>query len=245
MAAEKWNSGKMTRQLVVRLIGKTLRILLDLAMTILLLCAFAYRITGDAAHEWIGVSVFALFIAHNIINRKWYKNIFKGVYPLRRIVMTAVNLSLALTMATLLISGLFQSRTVLAFLHLSGGMTLRQIHTAAAYWGLLLIAVHIGLHWGMFINAARKMIGITHENRARTITVRIIAFLIVISGIWWSFDRDMFSKLFLGFSFDYWNEERPALLFFAANLSIMAIYISLTYYILKLVERKRKSIEFI
>jgi hypothetical protein len=119
-------------------------------------------------------------------------------------------------------------------------MLLRQIHTTVAYWGLLLIAVHIGLHWGMFINTAGNMTGITSKNHVRTIIARLLAFLIVITGVWWSFDRDMFSKLFQGFSFDYWDEERPALLFFAANLSIMAIYIFLTYYILKLCERRKK-----
>ena len=62
----------------------TARIIIDLAMTLLLLGAYAYRITGDAAHEWIGICVFALFIAHNIINRKWYKSIFKGAYTPRR-----------------------------------------------------------------------------------------------------------------------------------------------------------------
>jgi hypothetical protein len=231
----------MTLQLAARLICQRLRIWLDLAMTVLLLCAFAYRITGDIAHEWIGVSVFLLFIAHNIINRKWYKNIFKGAYTIRRIVMTAVNLSIALTVTTLITTGLLHSRTVLSFLHLSGGMALRKMHTTAAYWGLLLIAVHIGLHWGMFINAARNMAGITTKNHTRTIIVRSLAFLLVISGIWWSFDRDMFSKLFQGFSFDYWDEERPALLFFAANLSIMVVYIFLTYYSMKLFERKSKK----
>jgi hypothetical protein len=39
------------------------RLIIDLMMTILLLCAYAYRITGDTAHEWIGVSVFVLVIA--------------------------------------------------------------------------------------------------------------------------------------------------------------------------------------
>jgi hypothetical protein len=43
----------------------------------------------------------------------------------------------------------------------------------------------------------------------------------------------MFSKLFLGFSFDYWPEERPAVLFFAAMLSIMSVYVFITYYALK------------
>jgi hypothetical protein len=222
------------------------RLIIDLAMTILLLCAFAYRITGDAAHEWIGISVFVLFIAHNIINRKWYKNIFKGSSlrkkrSIRRVTMTIINLLLALTMAVLIITGLLQSRTVLAFLHLPGGMLLRQIHTTAAYWGLILIGAHIGLHWGMFINAARKIAKITHENRGRKIFVRILAFLFIAFGVWSSFDRDMFAKLFLGFSFDYWNEERPAVFFFAVMLSIMGIYVFITYSILKLSERKKQK----
>jgi hypothetical protein len=93
----------------------------------------------------------------------------------------------------------------------------------------------------MFINVAKNMTRITTKNHVRTIIVRLLALLIVITGVWWSFDRDMFSKLFQGFSFDYWDEERPALLFFAANLSIMAIYIFITYYAMKLFERKSKK----
>jgi hypothetical protein len=47
------------------------RIIVDLVMTSLFLCALAYRIIGDIAHEWIGVSFFAVHIAHNIINLRW------------------------------------------------------------------------------------------------------------------------------------------------------------------------------
>jgi hypothetical protein len=108
------------------------RLIIDLGMTILLLCAYAYRIVGDAAHEWIGISVFALFIVHNLINRRWYKTIFRGKYTPRRIIMAAVNAALVLTMAAVLATGLMQSRTVFAFLGLSGGMELRLIHTTAA-----------------------------------------------------------------------------------------------------------------
>jgi hypothetical protein len=218
----------------------TARIIIDLAMTLLLLCAYADRITGDAAHEWIGLCVFALFIAHNGINRTWYKNIFRGKYTFKRILMTAVNIPLVFTFVIILVTGSLQSRAVLAFLHLPGGMVLRQIHTTAAYWGLPLTGVHIGIHWQMFINGARKMSGITGENRIRNGIARAAAFLIIAFGVWTSFDRDMFSKLFLGFSFDYWDERRPAILFFAAMLSIMAIYIFAAFYALKAAERKRK-----
>jgi hypothetical protein len=46
------------------------RLTLDLAFTVLLLCALMYRATGDAAHEWIGVFVFVVCIAHNVLNWK-------------------------------------------------------------------------------------------------------------------------------------------------------------------------------
>jgi hypothetical protein len=212
------------------------RLTLDLTFTVLLLCALMYRATGDAAHEWIGVSVFAVCIAHNVLNWKWYKNIFKGTYNLRRSVLTAVNVLLAFAFITLIITGLLHSRTVLAFLHLPGDMLVRQIHTSSAYWCLPLVGAHLGLNWGIILNAFRKMAKINGENRTRKMVVRVLAFAVAAFGVWSSFDRDMFSKLFLGFSFDYWPEERPAVLFFSVNLSIMGMYVFVIYYALALLE---------
>jgi hypothetical protein len=216
------------------------RLLLDLTFTVLVLCALMYRATGDTAHEWIGISVCAVCIAHNVLNRKWYTNIFKGVYNLRRGVTAAVNILLLLAMAALVITGLLHSRTVLAFLRLPGGMMIRLIHTTAAYWTLPLIGAHIGLHWEMIINSFRKPAKTNKENGAGKIISRIIAFAIAAFGVWSSFDRDMFSKLFLGFSFDYWPQERPVILFFAVNLSIMGMYVFVTYYALKFIALKAK-----
>ncbi|MDR1618931.1 MAG: DUF4405 domain-containing protein [Treponema sp.] len=217
------------------------RLTLDLAFTVLLLCALMYRATGDAAHEWIGVAVFVVCIAHNALNWKWYKNIFKGAYNLRRSVLTVVNVLLVFAFITLIITGLLHSRTVLAFLHLPGDMLVRQMHTTAAYWCLPLIGVHLGLNWKIILSAFRKMAKINGENRTRKIILRIIAFAVAAFGVWSSFDRDMFSKLFLGFSFDYWPEERPAVLFFSVNLSIMGIYVFVTYYALALLERRKQK----
>jgi hypothetical protein len=210
-------------------------------MIIILLCAYAYRIIGDIAHEWIGVSVFVFFIAHNVINFRWYKNMGKGAYTARRVIMTIVNVLLAFAMATLIITGFMHSRIVLSFLNLPGGMFLRQIHTTAAYWGLPLIGVHIGINWGTVIAGLRKLLSINSVNPARTIIMRIFVVALVVFGIWSSFDRDMFAKLFLGFSFDYWPEERPAVLFFTEKLSIMSVYIFLAYCAMKGVEWRRKT----
>jgi hypothetical protein len=217
------------------------RLIIDIAFTFLLLCALMYRATGDVAHEWIGVAVCAVCIAHNVLNWKWHKNIFKGAYNLRRTVLTAVNLLLAFAFVLLIITGLLHSRTVLVFFHLPGGMMLRQIHTTAAYWCLPLTGAHLGLNWGIILSAFRKMAKINSENRARKTIMRILAFALAAFGVWSSFDRDMFSKLFRGFSFDYWPEEPPAILFFAVNLSLMALYLFVAYYALKGLEQRTKS----
>jgi hypothetical protein len=215
----------------------TARVIIDLAMTILLLCAYAYRITGDTAHEWIGISVLRC-LSRIILSTVNGTKVFSGAHT-RRAVMTACNIALVFTFSTLVITGLLQSRAVLPFLHLPGGMLLRQIHTTAAYWGLPLIGVHLGLNWEMFVKGTSKKASVNPKNRAYAITAKITAFLFAAFGVWASFDRAMFAKLFLGFSFDYWNEESPAILFFAAMLSIMAVYVFVTYYTLKMAERKR------
>jgi hypothetical protein len=214
----------MTKRLLARLV-------IDLAMTVLLLFALAYRIIGDAAHEWVGVSLCAMFIAHNIINRRWWAGVFRGRYTPRRIVMTAVNVLLALAMITLIITGLLHSRTVLAFLHLEGGTEMRQIHTTAAYWGLILIAVHAGLH----LRPPKAVSSVFVK-----IAFPVLALLIAAFGVWSFIDRDMFAKLFLGFSFDYWNEERPAVLFFAETVGIMTVFAAGTHYAMRLADRNGK-----
>jgi hypothetical protein len=193
-----------------------------------------YRATGDAAHEWIGVSVCAVCITHNALNRNWYKNIFKGAYNFRRGVLAIINLLLVVAMAALIITGLMHSRAVLALLNLPGGMLLRLIHTTSAYWCLPLIGAHLGLNWGMILNAFRKVTKTNRVNHTGKIILRTITLALVVFGVWSSFDRDMFSKLFLGFSFDYWPEERPVILFFVVNLSIMVMYGSITHYTLKI-----------
>jgi hypothetical protein len=108
------------------------RLFIDIAMTILLLCAMGYHITGDVAHEWIGIAVTSLFIAHNAVNWRWYRGIFTGKYGLRRILNTVVNLLLLAVMAALVTSGALLSRTVFAFMGFSGGMQIRLVHTSAA-----------------------------------------------------------------------------------------------------------------
>jgi hypothetical protein len=215
---------------------KKLRIALDTAMTILLLFAYACRITGKTAHILTGIVIIILLALHIFINRSWVKIIFKGEYTPYRILLTAVNTFLAITAATLIITGILEAFLKPYFLQFESTVTIREIHTTAAYWLLPLIGIHLGFHWRIFTNHLSK-------NLFPITVMRILATLFFILGLWSFNDRDMFAKLFLGYSFDYWPQHRPLILFFIQTLSVMGIYVFITHYILRLIYRlkDRKS----
>ena len=131
---------------------------IDLLMTVLLLCLMAYQITGQVLHEWFGAGMLVLFIAHNILNIRWYCNLFKGKYRLLRLIQTTVNFSVLISMLCLGYSGIIMSRHVFAALPISGPMaTARRMHMAASYWGFVLMSVHLGIHWGMVTGMFRRL----------------------------------------------------------------------------------------
>ena len=73
--------------------------IVDAAMTVLLLCLMAYQVTGEMAHEWIGICMTVTVITHQILNRKWYSAIFKGKYNPYRTVTTVLNILLLISFA--------------------------------------------------------------------------------------------------------------------------------------------------
>lgn len=58
------------------------KILVDIGMTLALLMLMSYSLIGEAAHEWIGSTMFVLFIVHHCLNIQWCKNLFKADIPL-------------------------------------------------------------------------------------------------------------------------------------------------------------------
>ena len=70
----------------------------------------AYSLVGEAAHEYLGIGMFVLFIVHHIMNIAWWKNLLRGKYTPIRSVGTVLNFALVLIMLALPISGIVLSR---------------------------------------------------------------------------------------------------------------------------------------
>lgn len=210
------------------------RLALDVALLLLFVTSLAFRSTGREAHEWVGVSFCLLFIVHTLWNWGWYKNIFTGTYSTRRTINIIINLALLATMTALCVCGIANSRHVFRFSQIIDGERARQLHSLAAYWSLVLVGVHIGLHWDMIVAAARKRLNFGNPRKRALLLNRMLVCAVLGFGVWASFERDMGSKLFLGFSFDYWPADQPLALFYVCHLTIMGNYVFVAHYFPKI-----------
>lgn len=203
---------------------------IDMAMTLLLLFLMARQITGDSAHEWLGAGMFVLWIAHHILNRSWYSRLPKGRYTPTRIVWTIVNAALFLSMLGLMISGVILSREVFAFLPISGGVAFaRSLHIVSAFWGFVLMACHLGLHWNMVLGMARRAFGPVSSG-----PVRFLLFMAAVFtagyGAYALIKNQILSYLFLRSHFVFFDYEQPIVLFFAEYTAMMGLFVFLAHY---------------
>ena len=215
-----------------------IRHLVDLSMTVLLLLLMAYSLVGEAAHEWLGVAMLALFLCHHVLNAGWYRNLRKGRYSAFRICQTALAGLLFLTMLGSMASGILMSRYVFDFPPLRGRRELvRAIHLLCAYWGFLLTGLHLGLHGSMVLGAARRMTK-AKPSRTRTDVLRLLALWITVYGAAGFYRDNILSYLLLRTHFVFFDYDQPLTLFFADHLAMLGLFAILAYYGGKLLQKR-------
>lgn len=207
-----------------------LRLTLDLLTLGLLLSGLAYWWLDNRSHEAIGMAMFGLVIVHNLFNRRWHGAVRKGRCDVRRRVNTAVILLLALAMLGLLATSVMISRDVLGFLGSKGGTTARTAHQLAAYWALLIVALHLGTRWQMVLNS----LGL-RAVRSRFLLwgLRLLAAGIAGYGIDSSCVMAFGAKLLLIPTLDMWDFHTSTPEFFLRYGSIVGLYVALAHYGLK------------
>ena len=210
-----------------------MKIGIDFLMTILLLLLMAYQVVGETLHEWFGAAMLILFIAHNILNIKWYKNLFKGKYKPVRILSALLNVAVLAAILSLGYSGIIMSRHLFAFLPIHKGMALaRVMHLSGSYWGFVLMSLHLGLHWGIIIGILRKCTG-GRKLPVLTWFMRIAAFAIAGYGTYCFIKADIVSYMFLKSEFAFFDFEKSAASVFSEYIAMMGLWVCIGYYVAK------------
>ncbi len=68
---------------------RTVKISVDIAMAAVLVAVMTTAIVQEAPHEYLGVALFALIVAHIVLNRRWLASVFRGRYTIVRTLQVA------------------------------------------------------------------------------------------------------------------------------------------------------------
>lgn len=212
-----------------------IKIAADILMTAALPVLMCYSIVGETAHEVIGTAMFCLFILHHILNFGWIRSLFKGKYDLRRTVGTVVNASVFVCMLGLVYSGIVISRHVFAFVNIGGAMLARTVHMLCAYWGLVLMSLHLGMHISQM--AARMKM----KRRPLIRALRIVFGMIGAVGIY-AFIRLRFADYMFGrVQFAFIDTSASAVLTALQYLTVMVLFAYVGYLLQMLLKKKKNG----
>lgn len=215
------------------------RLALPGAMALLLFLALAYWWLDNLAHETFGTALFALLAWHIAVNRHWFKNLFRERYDVRRSLGLALHLVLILNMAILLATSVAISKSVFSPLPMPKLTYMREVHWFSAYWVMIVVGIHIGLHWTRIMATVRSSLGVSDKSAIRTLMLRVTAFLLACFGICSISVLDVLNKLTFTYSLDFWDFTASVTPFFGYWAGVVALPAIVTHYIFAWLRSRR------
>jgi len=203
---------------------KRIRLIIDIAMTLALPLLMAYSLIGEMFHEITGTLIFALFIVHHVLNRKWAGSIRKGRYDAARIFRTVLNALLFIFMILQPLSGILMSKHLFTFLpDIPGSASARSIHLILAYWGYLLLSMHAGTHLAVPLSDLKR-----HGKGVRAAVYALLA-AVSVYGIAAFVKRGFFGYITGRTMFAFFDYSEPVILFILDYLAVMALFMMIGY----------------
>lgn len=162
---------------------------IDIVMAIMFLLFFNTRVLGGLAYHEIAGLIFAvIFFTHVSLNLNWVKNVTMKIFdknlPWKTRGNYALNLLLLISMCFVIFSGIVISRVVFPNINLGNEIWFRTAHTAFSFLTIILVGVHIGIHWQWIVNVFKKMIQYKSKKKWIGYAAKIAAALIFIFGVY-------------------------------------------------------------
>ena len=138
-------------------------------------------------------------------------------------------------MIGLMYSGIVISKHVFTFVNIGGAMTARTLHMLCAYWGLVLMSVHLGMHISQL--AARMKLKI----KAAIWSIRIIFGVVGAVGVYEFISLKFADYLFGKVQFAFIDTNASAVLTTLQYLSVMVLFAYIGYMVQMLLKRNKKT----
>ena len=137
-------------------------VLLDSTMFLAFIVLMSWRLSGVTAHEWIGLTLIALIVAHLVIHWGWVEGSVNRIRTSghrsgRRALL--LNTALFLSMGTALVSGVVISKVVFPNQLLPGDyLHWHSLHENASTITLVILGLHVALNWDRIRSSFRRLL---------------------------------------------------------------------------------------
>ncbi|MDF2935755.1 MAG: hypothetical protein K0Q90_1128, partial [Paenibacillaceae bacterium] len=163
------------------------KLVLDVAMGITFALLFNKRVLGGLAfHEIAGIAIGFAVLVHILLNVKFVQKITLRIFdrslPHRTRFSYLLNVLLLLGMGFIIVSGLFISKVVFPNLRVGNENWFKMSHMAVSYSTLVLIGIHIGLHWHWVITMLQKILPLHMPKMLARALMLVLAALVLVYG---------------------------------------------------------------
>jgi len=161
---------------------------LDIMMAVTFVLFFNKRVLGGLAfHEIAGLVIGGVFFIHVLLNGRWVKNVtlklFDSKLPFKVKFNYFLNLLLLVTMAFVIVSGIFISRVVFPSINIGNEQWFKVTHMSVSYLALVLVAIHVGLHWNWVVNTCKNIMKRKEKKPILGLVAKVtVAGLLIVGG---------------------------------------------------------------
>ncbi|MBI1255830.1 MAG: DUF4405 domain-containing protein [Chloroflexi bacterium] len=146
-----------------------LNLYLDVGLLIAFVVEMEEHFTGLHNHELLGLAFGLAILIHVALHWNWVvsitKRFFSKVFHESRL-NYVLNVALFVDMAVIVVTGVLISRTIGLRLAVPG--IVEPIHLLSSYMSLVLIGLHVALHWKWIITHAQKYLLPSRQPKAST-----------------------------------------------------------------------------
>lgn len=164
-----------------------IRIVLDLLMAVTFVLLMNPRVLdGLPFHEIAGTVIGVAILIHIGLNYRWVVNTTKKILdsklPNKTRFGYMLNVLLLIAMAGVIITGIFISRVVFPGLAIQGSRWLRGLHGLFADSTLVLVGLHIALHWQWVMTICKKAFKTKAGKVRKGVLVPVVLSLTILAG---------------------------------------------------------------
>ena len=138
---------------------------IDFAIFAAFLVAMAPRFSGIAIHEWLSIAFGAAIVTHLLLNWSWIVEVTRRFFGKARWsarINYVLNTLLFVDMTLVIFTGLMISEAALPLLGIqaSHGGAWRRLHDLTANLAVLLVGLHLALHWQWIVNTTKRLVSV-------------------------------------------------------------------------------------